>query len=124
MSLKYVAVLGCTLTFENPSHSGSISIITPPSLNTFVDNKGVYAGVLNISISDGTDGTVEESIGTGTITPTAIYSYIDGNLVIRVDDESNTITMNGTIPGTPPVAGSYTTKVKISNANQNNTEAE
>lgn len=124
MALKYIAVQNCTLSFVNPSHTGTINIISPPSTTVKVDNKGVYTSPLAISISNGSDGSITNATGTGTIIATATFVKVDNQFVIRVDDESLPITMTGTPP--PPGTGpnTYITQVRITNANQTSTKAE
>lgn len=124
MSLKEIAVQGSTLKFQNPAHSGTITITTPPSTNTKVDSKGVYAGVLTVTISNGSDGSITNATGTGTITPTALFVKVDGQLVIRKGDFSIPITMTGQNPSPPPPTSTYLTTVEIDDPNQTNTKAD
>ena len=124
MALIEVAVLDCTLKFQNSSHSGTIVISTLPSTNTKVDNNGVYAGVLTVVITAGTDGSITNATGTGTISPTALFVKIDGQLVIRKGDSSIVITMTGTNPSPPPTNSTYLTTVEIDDPNQTSTKAD
>jgi hypothetical protein len=119
---KYVAVQGCTLSFRNSSHSGTITITSIPSIKVKAVSNGVYKGTINISISNGTDGTVYNASGSGTITATATKTKSDNEFILRIDDESSTITMTGIktndSPPPPTITGTYTTTVYISDAGQ------
>lgn len=116
---KYIAVDGMTLSFDNPAHSGNISILGLPSLKMKCDGKGVYKDLLAISISNGTDGSITNATGAGVINASAIKVKSEGQFVLRVDDKNNIpIVMTGTNPSPPPPTSTYTTVVKITDAGQ------
>jgi len=122
--MKYIAVEGCTLSFRNPSHSGTITITSPASSKVKADNKGVYKSLLNVVISNGTDGsTTSSATGSGVIIATATKTKADNIFVLRIDDESAVITMTGTSMSPPPPTSTYTTTVYISDAGQSKVKA-
>lgn len=141
MALKEIAVDGCTISHSAGSKTsvGSFTIITPPSLKSKCEGKGVYKGTLSFSFSGGnsaetfsgagiiTPGTV---LGTGTIDPTAEKCKDANQLVLRKDDSGSFDTLFGTfVPSAPPSIPVPNTPlpptdVEISNANQTKVKGE
>lgn len=121
---KYIAVVGMTLGFVNPAHSGTITVTGASSTKVKAGGQFVYQTSLTISITAGTDGSITNATGTGTITATATKVKAETKLVLRVDDLSDVITMTGTNPAPPPPTATYTTQVKITNAGQTKAKAE
>lgn len=119
MAKKEYAVEGMTFKFENLSHSGDVSITGIASTKDKFDGKGVYKDNLNISISNGSNGSdISNATGSGTISATSQKNSSEGVKLLR-DDESNDITMTGTNANPPPPTLTYTTKVIIDDPGQN-----
>lgn len=124
---KFVAVEGCVLTLSS-GNATSIQIVTPASKNT-IEKKGIYYGTLNISISGFSSTNVPNWIpmsgsGSGTLSPTSQHVSVNGKMVVRADDESATITINGQIStesGNKPAIDMVT--VKITDAGQTKIKA-
>ncbi len=125
MAQEYIAVEGMTLSFQNPAHSGTITV-TPlqASVTTKIDNKGVYSGPIAITISAGTDGSITNATGAGTFIPSSTSTKVDNKFVLRKDDITIPITMTGTNPSPPPPTSTYITVVKISAAGQTSTKSD
>jgi len=120
MSKKEYAVEGMTFKFENPSHSGDVSVIPGQvsQVNKF-DGKGAYKDNLSILISNGDNGSdISSATGSGTISATSQKNSSEGQKLLRDDDESNEITMTGTNANPPPPTLTYTTKVIIDDPGQ------
>lgn len=122
MSLKEIAVEGCTLEFQNGG-TGTITI-NPNQASTKVkaEGKGVYTS-LQFTISGYTGGAItvaKSGSGSGTINATAQKVKVEGNAVFLKGDVSSTITINGLKPveggGTAPATA--TEIVKITDAGQ------
>jgi len=124
MAKEYIATTALTFRFQNPAHSGDISIITPSNSNMKIDTYDTYAGVMTISITNGTDGSITNATGTGTITPTSTSTKLDSNYVIREEDLSISIVMTATNPSPPPPTLSYTTVVIVDSAGQVSTKSD
>jgi hypothetical protein len=119
MASENIAVLGCTLESTEQSKSGTYVIATLPSTKWKIGNKGVYRGPITVTITGATDGSVQGGTGSGVINPSGDDNWTmekKGKL-IRKDDESEEITISGTIP--PSTPGTFTMKVKVSDAGQN-----
>lgn len=124
---KYIAVKDCTLSLS--IGQGDVKIDTEPSSIVKINDKGVYSGILNISISKYTGGTInvpETGSGKGTLTGTAIEVKLNGNGAVLEGDKATVIVngkMNsnsGPVPAVPPV----TETVTITNAGQNKVKGE
>ena len=85
--------------------NGTFTMITPASLKSKIEGKGIYKGPLaGIFAGGDATGFVPASvIGTFTIVPTAVFVKDDLLPVVRAGD-TGTITAVGTIapPATPP----------------------
>lgn len=124
MALKHIAVSGCTLSHaaSSPISSGVFVITAVPSLTTKCEGFEVYSGPLAFKFSGGNctgcdPGTV---VGSGSIPPTAIFSKVDGLLVIR-DGDSVVMSAAGTLSG---VSVSVSGGVEVSDAGQTKVKAQ
>lgn len=120
MALKELAVLGLTTKFVNPSHTGIVTIISSPSTKVTAENKGVYKDLMNISITNGSDGsTTTNATGSGVINATSTKIKIENIPPIRKGDQNLIpILMTGTNNSPPPPTSTYTTIVEIDNPGQ------
>ena len=121
MSLKAIAVEGCTLEFQNGG-TGTITI-TPGQTSTKVkaDGKAVYL-TLKFSVSNYVGGAITipiEESGSGEINASSQHVKVEGNKVLLEGDVSATITMNGqTQSGSSTVPATNQEVVKITAAGQ------
>ena len=123
--LKNIAVENCVLVAD--TGVGDIKISSPASLNVKAENKGVYFGVLNITIT-GLSGTYEgvsfsNGSGTGTLTGSAQFTNVDNKPVALEGDKSVTIPVVAQIPN-PPYTMTIPTIVTIQSAGQTACKAE
>lgn len=123
MAKKEVAVQGCTIEPTDPTISGAAPTITSmPNSKLRSEGKSAYVGGIDILITGQTRaGCVQNAPSTGTINPTATKNRMEGDDVMRVDDESDAITING-LQGQVACSFSYT--AKITDAGQTKTKAE
>ena len=119
---KAIAVQGCTLVISSGGSGPNPTITSQPSTQVLVSNKGVFFKEIKFSVSGANAGSISNNDGHGSGTILATGTYIlDGssNKVVLLDDESASVTLNGTKPGPDgpePATGSV--KVKVSNAGQ------
>lgn len=100
MSLKEIANANCTLDVKEPTIQATLTVTSLPSTNVKADGAGVYAGGIDFVIAGATDGTCTQSApATGTIDPTATETKANGDEVVRVDDEAQTVTVTGVLSG-------------------------
>jgi hypothetical protein len=122
LSLKEIAVEGCTLEFQNGGN-GTITI-NPGQVSTKVkaDGKGVYK-TIKFTVSGYTGGAItvaKSGSGSGEITASATKVKVEGNAVILKGDVSAVFT----VTGLKPVEGGGTTTatnqevVKVTDAGQ------
>lgn len=96
MSLKYIAVDGCELVFQNGGNDESISITGTTSTKVFADGKAVYKEIkFSISGYQGQAITNHDGTGNGSIIASASKVFVEGNAVILEGDVSASITING-----------------------------
>lgn len=120
MSLKYIAVEGCTLEFQVEGASGNIEITGTPSTKVKADGKAVYKEI-KFSISNYNGGAVTNSDGTGTgsIIASAQHVKVEGNAVILEGDVSATVEISGTTTtSSGPTPVTTTDVVKVTAAGQ------
>lgn len=120
--LKNVAVENCVLVAD--TGEGNISIDTPASANMKIDNKGVYAGTVTISISGLSGSGFTNGSGSGTLTGSAQFNKLDNQPVILEGDQSVTIMVSATTTSTPPEEIEVPTVVTIQSAGQTVVQAE
>ena len=114
--MKNVVVEGCSLVAD--TGIGNIKIETDASKKVKVDQKGVYAGTLTISIT-GLSGTgFTNGSGTGTLTGTSVYNKVDGGAVVLEGDQSAQIPVNATTTSSPASSIVVPTIVTIVSAGQ------
>ena len=119
---KYIAVDGCTVESNEISVSATINIIGSLSTVLFCDGEAAYAGTMTLSIVGATDGVFTQTAPTyaASIDPTAQKVKTNGNFVMRVDDEGDTVEIpgtdesgaSGTISLTPVITDAGQSKVK------------
>lgn len=123
MANKEIAVVGCTWKFPT-GHSGTVTVISPASTKMTCSSLGVYKDNLSVSISAGTNGTVSNATGTGTINATATKTKCEGSFVLRKGDSNLIpIVMTGTITS-PPYTGTYNETIEIDSAGQTKVKCE
>ena len=116
MSLKNIAVEGCSLKFQNGGGPDTaISITGTTSTKVKADGKAVYKE-LKFSISGYNGQTITNADGTGqgSIIASAEHVKVEGNAVILEGDVSAEITISGTTTtqsGKTPVTAVEVVKV-------------
>ena len=119
---KKIAVQGCTVIIDAPN-TGNAIITGSPSQKCTQDDVPIYEGnMLAVTVSNCSNGTCGNASGSGFIRGSSEKTNTDANGVIREDDESDDITVNGTLIASPHSACSFTVKVKVQNAGQIKTE--
>lgn len=127
MSLKYIAVDGCSLEFQNGGSPNTAISITPGQLSTKVKagGKAVFK-TLKFSISGYTASSTLKPTwiplsgsGQGEITATSLKVKVEGNKVLLEGDQSASITITGQEQQGQTVITSVVTEiVKITSAGQ------
>lgn len=118
--MKYVAVEGMTVTYgENAVTSKTLG---PASSVAKVDGKGVYAGMLPISVFGADNGANTGGSGAGFFVPGSTYCSVDGQNVLLEGDEASIL-----VAGTNKESGlpvSWVVTAKIQSAGQASLKAE
>lgn len=130
MSLKNVAVEDFQYNINVSGAvigSGNLSIGTQASNKVKVivgtNKKGVYAGPVNITVSNYADVNIANGTGTGVINPSSTKNKID-SLAVVLEGDSGDVVLSGEHPQSGnPVTG-YTVNVKIISAGQTVVKAE
>ena len=127
MSVKNIAVDGCTLEFQNGGGPNTAITIEPNQTSTKVkaEGKAVYK-TLKFTISGYTAPATEKpnwvsgsGSGNGEITVTAGHVTVEGNKVILEGDVSESITISGQEnSGSSTVTSTFTEVVKVTDAGQ------
>jgi hypothetical protein len=118
---KNVAVEGAVLTIIGAT--GGSAVITSSPGNAKADDKGVFTGNVDVLVSGTTSGTcVQGASKTGQIQPTG-SNKLDDKIVVREEDETSTISIDGTDSGSG-LACSYSVTAKITNAGQVNNKSD
>ena len=126
MALKEIAVQGLTLTPQGivTPGTGTLTITSTPSVKVEGEGNGAYKSPLQFTLAGanavGYDPGTVVTVGTGSITATAIKVKADGTVVMRVDDQNASVSMTGTISGTPTP---FVEPWKITNAGQTRVRA-
>lgn len=125
MALKEIAVDGLTLAPQGIVSGGSLSIVSTPSTKVKCEGNGVYKTPLQFTLSGanatGYDPGTVMTVGVASIVATALKVKAEAILVMRVDDQNLTVSMTGTISGTPTP---FVEPWKITNAGQSKVKAE
>jgi hypothetical protein len=121
---ELLAAEGMTFKFLNPAHSGNVAVTGIASLKAKGENKGVYLNNLAITITNGSDGSITNATGSGTMIATAQKILIENQIPLREGDQSIDIIMTGTNPSPPPPTSTYTTKVEIDDPGQTKWKAD
>lgn len=127
MSLKYIAVDGCELEFQNGGSPNSAISITPGQLSTkvFADGKAVYK-TIKFTVSGYTASSTlkptwipSSGSGQGEIKASSQHVKVEGNKVILEGDQSASFTIIGQEQqGTTTVSSQVTEIVKVTKAGQ------
>jgi len=133
MALELVAVDGCTLAHKTGSaiSGGTFTITAIPSITSKGEGNGAFSGTLTYTFAGGNaTGFVSGTVATilpQVILATAIFSKVDGSLVLREGD-FGTMACIGTIDPTPvlpaPPTGPIGGPVEISVAGQTTSKAD
>lgn len=116
--MNLIAVKDCTLSLSQGT--GTITIQTPPSTKSKIDNKGIYAGNLTILITNYVGATITNGTGSGTLFPLSQKVKVE-NKIVCVEGDKTQITVTGvTVSGSP---SSEIVTVTISKAGQNKIKA-
>lgn len=120
MSLKNIAVEGCTLQLQ--SGTGTITINPgQTSIKVKCSGKAVYTA-LKFTVSGYTGGAItvaESGAGSGEIVATAKKTLVESKAVFLEGDKSTVITLNGLQPsGSETAPATATDTVIIQNAGQ------
>ena len=115
---KEVAVNGCHLVISSGGSGPEPTITSQPSDQIFVSSKGVFFGEIKFKVSGVTSGDIAnaDGKGEGTIQGTGsnILLIAGSKKVVLKDDESASVTVNGTKPSqSGPVSASGSIKVKV-----------
>ena len=122
---EYIATENMTFKFDNPAHSGTVTIITTASIKVKADGNAVHKDLMAVSITGGSDGSITNATGAGVINATSTKVKADNVLVLRKDDKNNIpIVMTGTNPAPPPPTSIYTTVVVIDDPGNTKVKAE
>jgi hypothetical protein len=124
MALKEFAVVGMTFKFVNTAHSGDIAVTGISSIKVKAGNQFVYQNNLSITITNGSDGSITNATGSGTMTATSTKNLVENVAPLRKGDQSIVITMTGTNPSPPPPTAQYTTQVEIDDPGQTKVKGE
>jgi len=128
MALKNIAVEGMAITISNPNVVATVAITGSASLKVKAGT-GVYKDGLGVSVSAITvpsSGATIPDPGPYNVSFSATATKVkaDGELVLRVDDETGTINATPQIPGTPPVPFPVSFNISITDAGQNKAKAQ
>lgn len=123
--MKKIAVDGCTVEITDPSIKAlEIEIITQPSKNSFIDDKGIYCGTLTVVLNSLTYNGYSLETLTLTINGSSKNSTIDGQSVVLEGDESkNLVPSTFTAEAEPPTIEGLV-NIRITKANQDVTQSD
>ena len=128
--MKNVAVQGCEFGISVAGvevESGEVTVTSEPSTNNNVilndERKGVYAGPMNITVSNFADSSISQGTGTGIIEPSAQHYFIDQQPVV-LEEDSGTVSLSGVNPQSGSPVSGYSVTVKIKDAGQSVVTAE
>lgn len=108
MTLKLVAVEGMALAIDEAGTTATLAVFTAASTTCFCKDslgsyKGIYSGNIGVTITNATNGAcVQNGLAPlAVLQPTASQTTVDGDLVLRVDDEALTVAVPGLNGGSP-----------------------
>lgn len=109
---KFIAVEGCIFELSKGT-AAKIEITSPPNDSVKINGLKAYCGKLSISIAGFTSEAIDSASGSGTgvIVPTAVNVGSGTDKVMRQDDVSAPITING-VKGLSPAKDTVTVKIK------------
>lgn len=120
--MKPAAVEGVLIEYSVGGKVASATETLGPAIDTVkVDGNGLYAGNLNISVTNATDGQgATAGTGAGVFVPSSSYCTADGEKLLLEGDEA-TIQVAGTKNGEP---FTWTLTAKMKSAGQDSFFAE
>lgn len=129
MALKELAVLGMTLQTNPSTVVATMVMVSSPSTVTKAEAKGVYVDGDQVSVSAITVPSAGATIpdpGPYVVpfNAQAVKNKSEGDLVLRLDDETDTINATPMIPGDPNTPYPVSFTIKIVNANQTKVKGE
>lgn len=118
---QYLAVEGMTVSFNNSSHTGDISLGSPSEKADDCNGNRCYLDNLQVTITNGSDGnTTMNATGTGLLNATTRFITLEDEKPLRQTDKNNTSILMTGVSITPPYNPSvYYTDIRITNAGQN-----
>jgi len=118
---ELLAVEGLTLDFQDPTHSGTITIIPASVVVDAVQCQGdkVYV-IISFTVAAFSGPGISVGTGAGVITGTATKTKVSNGLIPCREDDSVTITITDSV--TP--FGTLSTTVYVSDAGQTKAKAE
>lgn len=114
---KKIVNESCTLKLK--TNTGSVSIVPVGSVKgLFKISGGSCYNAIAFTVTGATNGTVQAATGAGVIQGNS-DKVKSGALPVVLDNaESQEIVLTGTIPGSPPVSGTFTDTVVIQTPGQ------
>lgn len=115
--MSELAIQGCQVSITSGQTASAINITTQPSSDVFVNNKGVYFGDINVSLTAVTSGSYVCASATITISGTAgnILNSNGDKAVVKGDSGSKSLTF--TNPSTSEQI-TATVRIEVTNAGQ------
>ena len=115
--MSEVAVKGCTVEIKSGQEAGNINITTSPSSYDEVDDKGIYFGSIDVSLTNITQGNLLCPSGTITINGTAsnVLDGGDNKAVQKGDSATKTLTFTDQTSGAP---SDIPVTIEVTDANQ------
>lgn len=102
---KEIAVAGCTYKITPSTVTGVVAPVTAPSTSCFIDNKGIYRGAVQVSVSGVTQGAyVVPTPVIVTLTSSDSETMTDGMATLLKGDAGN-----GSGVGVEPIDGNTQT---------------
>lgn len=115
--MSELAVQGCTVAITSGQSASTIQITTSPSSDNFVNDKGIYFGDIDVSLTTITSGSLVCASGTITIKGTA-SNILDsgGNKAVQKNDTATkTLTFTDSSTG---ATSDIPVTIKITDASQ------
>jgi|WetSurMetagenome_2_1015567.scaffolds.fasta_scaffold466049_1 hypothetical protein len=118
MSLKYIAVQGCTLTISGVT-PGTATITSSTSTKVKAGHKGVYRGTVQVQLTGCSSGTYNQTGPvTSNFTLTAQKNKADSEFVLREGDQATGISVSMVNSVYPFDSSSFTASVEVTSAGQ------